>query len=72
MTGTQRSMSTGPTLDSIIRGTGISEDHVREIEPIPRKHAENVKVLQEELAYDGPSVIVARRACLEAIKKRPH
>ena len=28
MTGTQRSMSTGPTLDSIIRGTGIAEEHL--------------------------------------------
>jgi len=72
MTGTQRSMSTGPTLDSIIRGTGISEEHVREIEPIPRNHEQNVNVLREELAYEGPSVIVARRACLEAVKKRPH
>jgi indolepyruvate ferredoxin oxidoreductase alpha subunit len=72
MTGTQRSMSTGPTLDSIIRGTGIAEEHVREIEPIPRNHEQNVNVLREELAYEGPSVIVARRACLEAVKKRPH
>ena len=31
-----------------------------------------VNVLREELAYEGPSVIVARRACLEAVKKRPH
>ncbi|MEE4216986.1 MAG: thiamine pyrophosphate-dependent enzyme [Xanthomonadales bacterium] len=70
MTGTQRSMSTGTTLDQIILGTGISEDHFRVIEPIPRHHAQNVEVLREELAFDGPSVVVARRACIEAQKRK--
>ncbi len=70
MTGTQRSMSTGSTLDQIILGTGISEDHFRIIEPTPRNHDQNVEVMREELAFDGPSVIVARRACIEALKTR--
>jgi len=70
MTGTQRSMSTGPTLDQIILGTGISEEHFRIIEPTPRNHDQNVAVMREELAFDGPSVIVARRACIEALKTR--
>jgi indolepyruvate ferredoxin oxidoreductase alpha subunit len=70
MTGTQRSMSTGQTLDQIILGTGIEEDHFRIIEPTPRNHEANVEVMREELAYDGPSVIVARRACIEALKSR--
>ena len=68
MTGSQRSMSTGPTLDQIILGTGIEEEHFRIIEPTPRNHEANVEVMREELAHDGPSVIVARRACIEAIK----
>ena len=70
MTGTQRSMSTGSTLDQIILGTGISEDHFRIIEPTPRNHDQNVAVMREELAYDGPSVIVARRACIEALRTK--
>jgi indolepyruvate ferredoxin oxidoreductase alpha subunit len=70
MTGNQRSMSTGSTLDQIILGTGISEDHFRIIEPTPRNHNQNVEVMREELAFDGPSVIVARRACIEALKTR--
>ena len=70
MTGTQRSMSTGSTLDQIILGTGISEDHFRVIEPIPRNHQQNVEVIREELAFDGPSVVIARRACIEAQKRK--
>ncbi len=71
MTGTQRSMSTGETLDQIILGTGIEQEHFRIIEPLPKNHDANVAVIREELAYDGPSVIVARRACIEALKRRP-
>jgi len=69
MTGTQRSMSTGDTLDQIILGTGIQEEHMRVIEPTPKNHADNVGVMREELAFEGPSVIVARRTCIEAIKR---
>lgn len=69
MTGTQRSMSTGQTLDEIIRGAGVEPEHIRVLEPLPKHHADNVKVIAEELAYDGPSVIIPRRVCLE---KRKH
>ncbi len=69
MTGTQRSMSTGRTLDDIIVGAGVAPEHLRIIEPTPRNHDQNVLVIREELAYDGPSVIVARRSCLEALKR---
>jgi indolepyruvate ferredoxin oxidoreductase alpha subunit len=69
MTGTQRSMSTGRTLDDIILGSGIDPDHMRIIEPTPKNHGHNVEVIREELAHDGPSVIVARRSCLEALKR---
>ncbi len=70
MTGTQRSMSTGQTLDQIVVGCGVPPEHIREIEPTPKNHDANVQVLREELAYDGPSVIIARRSCLEALKHR--
>ena len=68
MTGTQRSMATGSTLDQIIRGTGVDPEHIRIIEPVPKKHEENVRVFREELNFRGPSVIIARRPCIEAIK----
>jgi indolepyruvate ferredoxin oxidoreductase alpha subunit len=70
MTGTQRSMSTGETLDSIILGAGVPQEHLRVIEPIPAKHDKNVAVIREELGHPGTSVIVARRGCLEALKRK--
>lgn len=70
MTGTQRSMSTGRALDDVVRGTGIDPEHVRVIEPLPKNHDENVTIIRQELAFDGPSVIIARRPCIEAVKAR--
>jgi len=43
---------------------------VRVIEPTPANHDANVQILREELAWEGTSVIIARRTCLEAIKRR--
>ncbi len=68
MTGTQRSMATGRNLDEIVSGTGVDPEHVRVIVPLPKNHDENVKIIREELAHDGPSIIIARRTCIEAIK----
>jgi len=70
MTGTQRSMSTGDVLDHIILGAGVAPEHLRVIEPTPANHDANVKILREELAWEGTSVIIARRTCLEALKRR--
>jgi len=36
----------------------------------PANHAANVQILRDELAWDGTSVIIARRTCLEAIKRK--
>jgi indolepyruvate ferredoxin oxidoreductase alpha subunit len=68
MTGKQSSMSAGKTLDQIIRGAGVADEHFRIINPTPKNHDQNVATMREELAFEGPSVIVARRSCLEALK----
>lgn len=69
MTGTQPSAATMETLDRIVLGLGVDPDHFRIITPVPKNHEDNVKVFREELAHEGPSVIVARRACIEKIKR---
>lgn len=69
MTGTQHSMATGANLDRVVEGLGIAREHLRVINPIPKNHAENARIIREELAYDGPSVIIPRRACIEKLKR---
>lgn len=52
---------TGIMLENIAKGTGVSEEHIRIVDPGDLKEFE--KVLREELAFEGPSVVIARRPC---------
>ncbi len=66
MTGAQESLSTGEDLVQLVRGVGVPEEHIKKIEPIPKKHRENVEIIANELNYPGLSVIIAERPCLWA------
>ena len=63
MTGGQASHATG-RLEEICIGLGVKPDHVKVLTPLPKYHEEMVKVLQEELRYEGVSVIIPRRECI--------
>ncbi len=68
MTGGQESLSSG-RLEGIVAGLGVDPAHMRVLTPLPKNHDENVKALAEELAYEGLSVVICRRACIQ-IRKR--
>jgi len=68
MTGGQKSAAEG-RLVSICQGLGLPAERVRVIEPLPARHAENVAVLRDEIAHRGTSVIIARRECLQTLKR---
>ena len=72
MTGGQCSSASGSKLERICRGLGVEEAHLRSITPLKQHLDENIAVLREEFAYDGVSVVIARRECIEtaARKKR--
>ena len=69
MTGGQDSAANG-RLEGICKGLGVEEEHIRILKPLRKYHDENVKVIMEELAYMGVSVIIPRRECIVAIDKR--
>jgi indolepyruvate ferredoxin oxidoreductase, alpha subunit len=70
MTGGQPTFGSGESLLKIIRGFGVSEDHLVSIVPLPKNHESNTELIKKEFAYEGLSVIVARRECLEELKRR--
>jgi indolepyruvate ferredoxin oxidoreductase alpha subunit len=70
MTGGQTSSASGSKLERICRGLGVDEAHIRVIVPLKQHLQENVAVLREELAYDGVSVVIARRECIETAAKK--
>jgi indolepyruvate ferredoxin oxidoreductase, alpha subunit len=68
MTGGQSSHATG-RLEEICIGLGVKPEHVRTLTPLPKYHDEMVKVLQEELTYEGVSVIIPRRECIQTVTR---
>ena len=69
MTGGQQSHATNRLLD-ICRGLGVEEKHLREMNPLRKHHEENRQMVAEELAYEGVSVIVAQRECIQTASRR--
>lgn len=69
MTGGQTS-SVENRLAAICEGLGVAPDHLRIIEPVPGRHIENVAILEQEIAYEGVSVVIARRECIQTQKRR--
>ena len=68
MTGGQPS-SAHCKIYEICKGLGVEEEHIRTVVPLPKNHDEFVKILEEEVAYNGVSVIIPRRTCLVELKK---
>ncbi len=70
MTGGQPSFGSGEALLRIVEGVGVAKDHLKIIEPLPKNVETNVRIIGEELAYHGLSVIVAVRECIQESRKR--
>jgi indolepyruvate ferredoxin oxidoreductase alpha subunit len=69
MTGGQDSAGTG-RLEAICLGVGVSPEHVRTVVPLPKNREEIRRVIGEEIEYDGVSVIIPRRECIQTLKRR--
>ncbi len=68
MTGGQKSHATGRLL-KICRGIGVEQEHIRVMDPLRKHHQENTKMIADELAYKGVSVIIAQRECIQTVRK---
>ena len=68
MTGGQES-SAYAKLEDICKGVGVHPDHVRVVTPLKKYHEDVVKVLKEEIEYEGVSVVIPSRECIQTIKK---
>ena len=68
MTGGQDSAGTG-RLEAICTGLGVEPEHVRVVVPLPKNMEEIKQVLREEIDYNGTSVVIARRECIQTLKR---
>jgi len=69
MTGGQPAAGEGK-IDQICLGIGVEPEHLRVVVPLKKNHDEMVKVIDEELKYDGVSVVIARRECVTELAHR--
>jgi indolepyruvate ferredoxin oxidoreductase alpha subunit len=69
MTGGQESPAFG-RLYEICKGIGVDEGHIRMIEPLKKNLGANVKIIREELDFDGVSVIIANRECIQTLNRK--
>ena len=65
MTGGQPSATTSERLEAIVRGVGVSPEHIVTLRPIRTEADENAEALRREMAYQGLSVVIARRDCVK-------
>lgn len=68
MTGGQPTLVTSSRLHAIVLALGVAPDHVRVLSAHPRRNEENAAVLREEIAYDGLSVVIMVRECVETAR----
>ena len=68
MTGGQQSAAYAK-LEDICLGVGVHPDHVRVVTPHRKHHQDVIEVLKEEIAYEGVSVVIPRRECIQTVTK---
>ena len=64
MTGGQDSAGTSK-YEAICTGLGVDPAHVRVVVPLPKNMPEITQILRDEIAYNGVSVIIPRRECIQ-------
>ena len=69
MTGGQDSAGTNK-FEAICLGLGVDPEHVRVVVPLPKNMEEITRIIREEIAYNGVSVIIPRRECMQTLKRK--
>lgn len=68
MTGGQDSAGTS-RFESICLGLGVEPEHLHVVVPVPANIGQIAEIIRREIEYDGVSVIIPRRECMQTIKR---
>jgi indolepyruvate ferredoxin oxidoreductase alpha subunit len=69
MTGGQDYPAMG-RIQGICKGIGVEPEHIRVLTPLKKFHDEMVRVIREELAYNGVSVVIPCRECIQTLSRK--
>jgi len=64
MTGGQDSSAKGK-IEDICEGIGVEPEHIHVVVPLKKNHEEMYEIFKREMDYDGVSVIIPRRVCIQ-------
>ncbi|GAH55711.1 unnamed protein product [marine sediment metagenome] len=70
MTGGQETILTSSRIERLIRGIGVDPQHIKVINPLKKFTRGNAEIINEEIGHKGVSVIIARRDCIQTVKKK--
>lgn len=68
MTGGQDSQGTGK-LEEICLGLGVDPKHLRTVDSLPKNVDQIKEIFLEEIEYNGLSVIISRRECIQTARR---
>lgn len=69
MTGGQETMAAGQQLLDLLKGLGVTDEHLHVIEPLAKNHEQNVELVSKAINHRGLSVVVAQRECIHNRRK---
>ena len=69
MTGGQDSAGTG-RIEAICEGIGVAPEHIRVVVPLKKNYEEMKAMIKEEIDYNGVSVIIPRRECIQTLTRK--
>ncbi|MEW5814587.1 MAG: thiamine pyrophosphate-dependent enzyme [Spirochaetota bacterium] len=73
MTGGQETIIPSSRIEPLIIGLGVEKEHIRIINPLKKYTEENAAIIKQEIEYEGVSVILSTRECIETLKiKKKH
>jgi indolepyruvate ferredoxin oxidoreductase alpha subunit len=54
----------------VCAAVGVEPDHIHVLLPFKKNHEQMVEIISRELAYNGVSVIIPRRECIQKAVRR--
>jgi len=69
MTGAQDSSASG-RLVNLCKGIGVDPGHLKVLTPLHKNLDENIDLIRDEINYDGVSVIISQRPCVQLSKEK--
>ena len=69
MTGGQDSAGTNK-FEAICLGLGVEPKHLHVVTPLPKNMEEITRIIRQEIDYNGVSVIIPRRECIQTLNRK--